>query len=167
MRARIKRAEMVRRRGEEEEEERVRRRRAHLGRHQGGGGHVNLGLRVDEMELRERRPGEETREVVGSSTVKAGGGNLRGRRGSGRSRQSNITPAQQQESLGVSVLGEESQRGRSRRGSSPSQLATIHEPGEEHLGREEQSLELVGRGGVVEPEVVIRVTDLCKSGTTT
>ena len=183
MRARIKRAEMVRKRGEEEEEERVRRRRAHLGRqeHQGGGGHVNLGLRVDEMELRERRLGEETREVVRSSSVKAGGGNLRGRRGSGsgRSRQSNITPAQQQESLGVSVLGEESQRGRSRRGSSPSQLATIHEPGEEHLGREEhlereehlgreeQSLVLVGRGGVVEPEVVIRVTDLCKSGTTT
>ena len=55
MRARIKRAEMVRRRGEEEEEERVRRRRAHLGRQeeQGGGGQVNLGLRVDEMELRE------------------------------------------------------------------------------------------------------------------
>ena len=160
---------MVRRRGEEEEEERVRRRRAHLGRQeqQGGGGQVNLGLRVDEMELRERRLGEETREVVGSSSVKAGGGNLRGRRGSGRSRLSNITPAQQQENLGVAILGEESQRGRSRRGSSPSQLATIHEPGEEHLGREEQSLELVGRGGVVEPEVVIRVTDLCKSGTTT
>ena len=169
MRARIKRAEMVRRRGEEEEEERVRRRRAHLGRQeqQGGGGQVNLGLRVDEMELRERQLGEETREVVGSSSVKAGGGSLRGRRGSGRSRQSNITPAQQQESLGVAILGEESQRGRSRRGSSPSQLATIHEPGEEHLGREEQSLDLVGRGGVAEPEVVIRVTDLCKSGTTT
>ena len=166
MRARIKRAEMVRRRGEEEE--RVRRRRAHLGRQeqQGGGGQVNLGLRVDEMELRERRLGEETREVVGSSSVKAGGGSLRGRRGSGRSRQSNITPAQQ-ESLGVAIIGEESQRGRSRRGSSPSQLATIHEPGEEHLGREEQSLDLVGRGGVAEPEVVIRVTDLCKSGTTT
>ena len=59
MRARIKRAEMVRRRGEEEEEERVRRRRAHLGRQeqQGGAGQVNLGLRVDEMELRERPPG--------------------------------------------------------------------------------------------------------------
>ena len=159
---------MVRRRGEEEEEERVRRRRAHLGRQeqQGGGGQVNLGLRVDEMELRERRLGEETREVVGSSSLKAGGTGGR-RRGSGRSRQSNVTPAQQQENLGVAILGEESQRGRSRRGSSPSQLATIHEPGEEHLGREEQSLELVARGGVVEPEVVIRVTDLCKSGTTT
>ena len=168
MRARIKRAEMVRRRGEEEEEERVRRRRAHLGRQeqQEGWGQVNLGLRVDEMELREGQLGEETSELVRSSSVKAGGGKLRGRRGSGRSRLNNITPAQQQENLGVAILGEESQRGRSRRGSSPSQLATIHEPGEEHLGREEQSLELVGRGGVVEPEVVIRVTDLCKSGTT-
>ena len=58
VRERLKRAEKVRRRGEEGE--RVRRRRgdgganlAILGDLVDGGGRVNLGLRVDEIELRE------------------------------------------------------------------------------------------------------------------
>ena len=62
----------------------------------------------------------------------------------------------QLENLSI-ISGEEVQvqvRGRScRRGSSPTQqqqLATIHEPDHEVVGREE------------EPEVVIRVTDLCE-----
>ena len=158
VRERLARAEKVRRRGEEGE--RVRRRR----RGEGGagqlailgdlverreepdcGGRVNLGLRVDEMELREeivrREKRMEDRERVRQASV--------------RVRQ--CAPIQLEN---LSISGEEVQvqvRGRScRRGStarsSPTQqqLATIHEPDHEVVGREE------------EPEVVIRVTDLCE-----
>ena len=158
MRERLARAEKVRRRGEEGE--RVRRRRGEGGAGQlailgdlverreepDGGGRVNLGLRVDEMELREeivrREKRMEDRERVRQASV--------------RVRQ--CAPIQL-ENLSI-ISGEEVQvqvRGRScRRGStarsSPTQqqLATIHEPDHEVVGREE------------EPEVVIRVTDLCE-----
>ena len=159
VRERLARAEKVRRRGEEGE--RVRRRRrgeggagqlAILGdlverrKEPDAGGRVNLGLRVDEMELREeivrREKRMEDRERVRQASV--------------RVRQ--CAPIQL-ENLSV-ISGEEVQvqvRGRScRRGStarsSPTQqqLATIHEPDHEVVGREE------------EPEVVIRVTNLCE-----
>ena len=157
VRERLARAEKVRRRGEEGE--RVRRRRGEGGAGQlailgdlverreepDGGGRVNLGLRVDEMELREeivrREKRMEDRERVRQASV--------------RVRQ--CAPIQLEN---LSISGEEVQvqvRGRScRRGStarsSPTQqqLATIHEPDHEVVGREE------------EPEVVIRVTDLCE-----
>ena len=172
VRERLKRAEKVRRRGEEGE--RVRRRRRREGgpaileedlvemreEPDGGGGRVNLGLRVDEMELREeivrreRRMEESERERQGKQVSSV------------RARQSSCSGAAVQlENL--SILGEEPPllRGRSRRGStarssqSPiSQLATIHErgcdPGERATIHERE------REG--EPEVVIRVTDLCE-----
>ena len=88
VRERLKRAEKVRRRGEEGE--RVRRRRRREGgpaileedlvemreEPDGGGGRVNLGLRVDEMELREeivrreRRMEESERERQGGRQVR-------------------------------------------------------------------------------------------------
>ena len=159
VRERLKRAEKVRRRGEEGE--RVRRRRdggANLGQlaivgdvlksREECGGRVNLGLKVDEMELREeivrrreKRAGEEESDgnVGGQRLVGGPAVNL-------RARQTSSAP-NQLDNLGLSILGEEG--GRRGSTSSPIQLATIHEPDEEQ-GRER------------EPEVVIRVTDLCE-----
>ena len=164
VRERLARAEKVRRRGEEGE--RVRRRRrgeggasqlAILGdlverrEEPDGGGRVNLGLRVDEMELREEIVRREKRmEDSGGKADRE-----RVRQASVRVRQ--CAPIQLEN---LSISGEEVQvqvRGRScRRGStarsSPTQqqLATIHEPDDEVVGREG------------DPEVVIRVTDLCE-----
>ena len=151
MRERLERAEKVRKRGEEGERVRRRRREGGLAilaerrEESDGGGRVNLGLRVDEMELREEIVSREKRmEERGESEGE------RVRQVSVRARQSSCSAPVQLENL--SILGDEGpqQRGRSRRGSttarsSPTQLATIHERGREG-----------------EPEVVIRVTDLCE-----
>ena len=147
---------------EGQEGERVRRRRdggANLGQlaivgdvlksREECGGRVNLGLKVDEMELREeivrrreKRAGEEESDGnVGSQRLVGGPAvNL-------RARQTSSSAPNQLDNLGLSILGEEG--GRRGSTSSPIQLATIHEPDEEQ-GRER------------EPEVVIRVTDLCE-----
>ena len=176
VRERLKRAEKVRRRGEEGE--RVRRRRRREGglaileedvverreEPDGGGGRVNLGLRVDEMELREEIVRRE-RRMEKSERERQGGRQV----SSVRARQSSCSGgAVQLENL--SILGEEPAllRGRSRRGStarsSPTQLATIHErgcdPGDRATIHERVTVHERGREG--EPEVVIRVTDLCE-----
>ena len=155
VRERLKRAEKVRKRGEEGERVRRRRREGGLAilaerrEESDGGGRVNLGLRVDEMELREEIVSREKRmEERGESEGKEE--RERVRQVSVRARQSSCSAPVQLENL--SILGDEGQqqRGRSRRGSttarsSPTQMATIHERGREG-----------------EPEVVIRVTDLCE-----
>ena len=149
MRERLKRAEKVRKRGEEGERVRRRRREGGLAilaerrEESDGGGRVNLGLRVDEMELREEVERREKRmEERGESEGKA-----ERERHVGVRQSSCSAPVQLD--CNLSILGEEGQRGRSRRGStarsSPTPLATIHERGREG-----------------EPEVVIRVTDLCE-----
>ena len=161
VRERLKRAEKVRRRGEEGE--RVRRRRGNLAilgdeveRREvepDGGGRVNLGLRVDEMELREEIVEKRKRRIGGEEE---GRGKERM-----RVKQSSRPAVQQLDNL--SILGDDLGQRRGRRGStarsSPTQLATIHEPGEEEGGRD-----LVGdrRSWGGEPGVVIRVTDLCE-----
>ena len=152
VRERLKRAEKVRRRGEEGERVRRRRREGGLAilgdvaerrEEPDGGGRINFGLRVDEMELREEVVRREKRmEERGESEGKAERERHVGVRQSSCS-------ALVQLDCNLSILGEEGQRGRSRRGStarsSPTPLATIHERGREG-----------------EPEVVIRVTDLCE-----
>ena len=163
VRERLKRAEKVRRRGEEGE--RVRRRRGNLAilgddvveRREvepDGGGQVNLGLRVDEMELRE--------EIVEKRKKRIGGEEEGRGKERMRVRQSSSAPPAVQQLDNLSILGDDLGQRRGRRGStarsSPTQLATIHEPEEEEGGRD-----LVGDGSWGgEPEVVIRVTDLCE-----